>query len=161
MKRPCARSQRGAANDVILNPMNARRTFTIAIIAVFCVSLSAYAGAPLKGVDVKLGKNPGGQAAKRTTSDGSGKADLGVVPAGSYLVSFEMRGESSDADVEITGAVGGAVRKRWSFKENKAFERDAPSTARSGGQPHIVIETDGEKPVQVTIVKSKSNISNN
>ena len=141
--------------------MNIRRISTIATVALFCVSSSAYAGAPLKGVDVKLGKNPGGQAARRTTSDGSGKAHLGVVPAGSYLVSFEMRGESSDADVEITGASGGPVRKRWSFKENKAYDGDSPSTARSSGRPNIVIETDGKTPIQVTIVKSKSNISNN
>lgn len=131
----------------------------LALVAVL-IALSAYAGAPLKGVDVKLGRNPGGKAAKRTTSDGAGRADFGIVEAGSYLVSLEMRGQNSDAEVEITGAVGGTVRKRWSFKENKAYDGDAPSTARSAGQPHIVIETDGQRPVQVSIVKSKSNISN-
>jgi len=36
-------------------------------------------------VDVKLGKNPGGGAAARTTN-AEGKVDFGVLPAGSYYV---------------------------------------------------------------------------
>ena len=48
---------------------------------------AALAGAPLKGIDVKLGKNPGGLAAARTT-DANGQADFGVVPKGDYTLEF-------------------------------------------------------------------------
>ncbi len=47
----------------------------------------AFAGAPLKGIDVKLGKNPGGGCAARTTDTG-GKADFGVWPKGNYTLEF-------------------------------------------------------------------------
>jgi len=47
----------------------------------------AFAGSPLKGVDVKLGKNPGGGCAARTT-DAGGKADFGVWPKGNYTLEF-------------------------------------------------------------------------
>jgi hypothetical protein len=128
---------------------------------VLVLSLSAFAGAPLKGVDVKLGKNPGGSAAKRVVSDDRGRADFGVVAAGSYAITLAMAGQSGDADVEISGAVSGTIRKRWSFKENKAYEENTPATARAAGHPSITVETDGHHPLQVTVVKSKSNISNN
>jgi len=53
-----------------------------------CAQL-ALAGAPLKGVDVKLGKNPGGGCANRTTGS-DGKADFGVWPKGNYTLTFDQ-----------------------------------------------------------------------
>ena len=47
------------------------------------------AGAPLKGIDVKLGKNPGGGCAARTT-DADGNADFGVWPKGDYTLDFSV-----------------------------------------------------------------------
>ena len=47
----------------------------------------ALAGSPLKGIDVKLGKNPGGGCAARTT-DANGNASFGVWPKGEYTLEF-------------------------------------------------------------------------
>jgi len=82
--------------EVFMSTQNNTRTaiisaFAAALLCLFSTAASAQkgpqstAGAPLKGVDVKLGKNPGGSAAARTfTSDDDGKIDFGVLPEGSY-----------------------------------------------------------------------------
>jgi hypothetical protein len=144
------------------------------------------AGAPLKGVDVKLGKNPGGSPAARTTTDSKGKFNLGVVPAGSYILTLDFPEESKLnqgsatsstkekgpsavnvklALVTIDGAVGGQLKRGWDSKSKKSFEPAAQSTAKTPGQEKIILGSDGKTPltgiVETAIVKSKSNITNN
>ena len=64
----------------------ASQSLAIAVAFLF-LAQAAFAGAPLKGVDVKLGKNPGGGCAARTTGS-DGTADFGVWPKGNYTLSF-------------------------------------------------------------------------
>jgi len=129
----------------------------------------AVPGAPLKGVDVKLGRNPGGSPAARTT-DQNGKFDFGVLPKGSYylIVSLPDKNRSAAASptvktcwVTINGAVGGAIQKGWDFEKNRAFDAATMGTAKAAGQEKIILESDGTHPLNGTIVKSKSNITNN
>jgi hypothetical protein len=142
------------------------------------------AGAPLKGVDVKLGKNPGGSPAARTTTDSKGKFNLGVVPAGSYILTLDLPEEpkatedSSRTDekgpsavnvklalIRIDGAVAGVTVRGWDPKSKKSFEVAAQSTAKATDQEKIILESDGKTPltgiVETGIVKPKSNITNN
>jgi hypothetical protein len=141
--------------------MSSRKVMLAMLVSL--VAMTAWAGAPLKGVDVKLGRNPGGGAAARTTN-GDGKADFGVLVAGSYYVIVDgAKGvRDSDAQIEIRGAKEGTLKKRWNFAQKKAFGDDA--NARDAGADKIVFTSDGKHPIEVAataVVKSKSNISNN
>ncbi|MEI9970489.1 MAG: hypothetical protein WDM87_18445 [Terracidiphilus sp.] len=69
----------------------------------------AFAGAPLKGIDVKLGKNPGGGCAARTTDSG-GKADFGVWPKGNYTLEFAPMDSPSAAAPATSRAISPAVK---------------------------------------------------
>ena len=134
----------------------------------------AVPGAPLKGVDVKLGKNPGGSPAARTT-DQNGKFDFGVLPKGSYYLIVQLSEKNRLAGqqgslastslktcwITINGAKGGVVQKGWDFEKNRAFDAATMGTAKAASQEKIILESDGAHPLNGTIVKSKSNITNN
>ena len=47
-------------------------------------------GAPLKGIDVKLGKNPGGGCAARTTTGATGTYTFSNVPNGNYDIYVDV-----------------------------------------------------------------------
>lgn len=54
-------------------------------------------GAPLKGVDVKLGKNPGGSPAARTTTDQNGDYTFSNVPLGDYRIYVDIPNYGMDS----------------------------------------------------------------
>ncbi|MDP2387380.1 MAG: T9SS type A sorting domain-containing protein [Bacteroidota bacterium] len=63
-------------------------------------------GGPLKGVDIKLGKNPGGGIQARTTSDSTGYYDFKDIPDGDYTVYVDIPNLPMDSTrtVNIAGA---------------------------------------------------------
>jgi hypothetical protein len=152
--------------------MSTKTISAFAFAAIASLALAAHAGAPLKGVDVKLGKNPGGGASARTTG-ADGKIDLGVLPAGSYFITITAPKnvdvkQEPDAQIEIQGATGGTIKKRWNYAQKKAFEvTPAASSARVAaevGEEKILFASDGSHPIQIAataVVRAKSNISNN
>ena len=138
-------------------------------------------GAPLKGVDVKLGKNPGGSPAARTTTDGEGHFAFPVVPAGEYILTLELKKDPKDARAARSSSTstnakdkfcnitlklpgGEEVEKGYDLTQNKAFDPTVnptkQSTSKTKFEPFIV-RSDGATPLNGTIVRSKSNISNN
>ena len=146
--------------------------FALAFVTIVLLAVATHAGVPIRGIDVKLGKNPGGMASARTTN-ADGKLSLGVLPAGSYyLIISAPKGtdvaRDPEAQIEIKGATGGTMKKRWDYAKKKAFDAaPADSSGRVAapiGEEKIIFTSDGIHPVEIaasTIVKSKSNISNN
>src|SRR3982751_5077975 len=73
------------------------RNLTIASCVVYsAICISAQAGAPIRGADVKLGSNPGGNAAARTTTDNKGAFAIHGLAPGSYTVVFNPCSDASE-----------------------------------------------------------------
>lgn len=130
------------------------RMFFVVALGVLSVQ-SALAGAPLKGIDVKLGKNPGGGCAARTT-DSTGKANFGVWPKGNYTLSF-VPAASPKADVAktaapvtsklhviIQGATGGKIEREMDASANSAARALPVQFSLSGGDELVVVVTAAE-----------------
>ena len=107
------------------------------------VAQPAFAGSPLKGIDVKLGKNPGGGAAARVTNAG-GDADLGVWPRGSYTVTL---GEvAAGTQITISGANGSVLKRQIpSATDGNARAQELTFTS-DGKSPIVHLETGGNPP---------------
>ena len=159
---------------------------------VFCLSLlsagsdlgAGTSGAPLKGIDVKLGRNPGGAVIRTVKTDSEGKFDFGVLPRGSYYIvvgtekapgSAEARGAKGQQpadDLEITISIAGTTAGTLTYIHDRRsgsiiiMERGEASKARrvdvkTDKTAKMPFDSDGEHVVTGTIVKSKSNITNN
>ena len=150
--------------------------FALAILCLLSTVVNAQkgpqstAGAPLKGVDVKLGRNPGGGAAARTTTDGDGNFTFSVVPAGEYILTVELnKATAKDPTLKycyitVNEAGGKKHFKGYDLTQNKSFDptidRSKQTTSKTKFETYIIY-SDGVHPVAGTIVKSKSNITNN
>ena len=101
-------------------------------------------GTPLRGIDVKLGKNPSGNAAARATTDDAGNFAFPIVPQGSYTLTFTIPKET-DAKMNIRGAVHGPAGRI--FYSEVAFQVKvviAPAP--------IILESDGKTPFSGRII---------
>src|ERR1043166_179537 len=166
-------------------PASVLLAFAVATVGLFSAVIVAQkgpqstTGAPLRGVDVKLGKNPGGSPAARTTTDADGNFTFQNVPAGDYILTLEIR---KDAGKESGGVIrpndpvfnlcyvtlnlpgGEKVQKGYDLEKNRAFDPATdPSKQDAAGaklEP-FPVHSDGTHPLNGMVVKSKSNISNN
>jgi hypothetical protein len=137
----------------------------VAVVVLVIGVQEAFAGAPLKGIDVKLGKNPGGGCAAKT-SDASGNVDFGAWPAGNYTITITPA--SGQPSVHLVVFVG----------KNKTLERDIASDATGRVVPlELSLGTGKQNTITVTVtapdpspkgglvdaarVKSHSNTNNN
>ena len=132
--------------------MRSGRIVAIAFAAALSLSFAAFAGAPLKGIDVKLGKNPGGGCAARTT-DAAGKANFGVWPAGNYNLTFGAPPASTAPSnptarsiaptgptrmhLVISGATGGKIERDLNGSESAA--RATPINFAMNGKEELIV----------------------
>ena len=134
---------------------------------------------PVKGIDVVVLKNPGNSAARTGTTNDKGEVEFAGLEPGSYSLTIvdpskqqPIKG-SVGGDVlfrsyvvEITGTVGGPIKREWNPSENK-FVKPSNATARATPAPSyeekISLEVGSGSPAPVLkfILKSKSNISSN
>jgi len=91
------------------------RAASLLSLAFLCASTAAIAGSPLKGIDVKLGKNPGGGCSARSSghatecvtrqkTDDAGSVSYRDVPAGNYTIAIALPAGVTRAHVTVTGS---------------------------------------------------------
>jgi len=155
----------------------AQSAWIFTMIAMICAAAPAQkspsvTGAPLKGVDVKLGKNPGGQPAARATTNANGEFTFGVVPEGKYDLTVSPPPDMAETQaggagqktsnlnlsksninriaITIDGAKGGPIKKDLEFKP-----AEINATQRAGKPKYkditLTVETDGKAEVKGTI----------
>lgn len=117
---------------------------------------AAFAGAPLKGVGVSLGKSPGGSCAARTTG-ADGTADFGVWPKGNYTITFDPLHGSVDLPSGMAwGRIGpNAAPAKLHYVITGAsagrLERDLPTGQAAGRVAPLEFSLDGKQKLVVVV----------
>ena len=112
----------------------------ISLTVIVLTTSPLFAGAPLKGVDVKLGRPPGGTVAARTTG-GDGSFDFGILPKGIYFITLD--GSAGTAVIVLKGVPGGALRKSLAIAKGGATARQP-----AGSAARLEFSSDGHHPVR-------------
>ncbi|MDP2388495.1 MAG: LamG-like jellyroll fold domain-containing protein [Bacteroidota bacterium] len=89
-------------------------------------------GGPLKGVDVKLGKNPGGGIQARTMSDSTGYYVFDSVPNGGYKIYVDIPNLPMDSTRELTILIGDSSIQNNYFADSASIYIN-PDTISSVG----------------------------
>lgn len=86
-------------------------------------------GAPLKGIDVKLGRNPGGGCVARTTSDNNGNYSFGHVNVGGYRIYVDIPNYGMDSVRAVTITLADTTSNYNNYYVDSNTVRVLPTTA--------------------------------
>ena len=108
----------------------------------------------LNAVNVKLARTSG-ETVRTAVTDANGKFDFGVVPQGSYALTFGRENFSATARtciVEING-----VKSEWDSAKQKARKfqtlSNASRMAEDSWHDFIAVESDGKHPLGGTVTQ--------
>lgn len=131
--------------------MSVHRSSLVAGLLAVLLASAALAGAPLKGVDVKLGKNPGGFASARVSEGGA--FSFAVLPAGTYQLELVLMPGADlagvqKADLMVKGA-GAPLHQAIDLKPA------AMPTGRKSGSViyQLDVVSDGKQPISGTLTQ--------
>jgi hypothetical protein len=102
----------------------------------------ALAGAPLKGVDVKLGRPPGGTPVASRVTDNGGKFDFGVLAKGNYQLTIglpEGTGAGTPVSLVVEGVPTGNV--------TRVLKVGGANAKTAGPTPVMEFTADGVHPI--------------
>lgn len=138
--------------------MNFTGTRTLAAMAVLYVSLTALAlaGAPIKGVIVKGGRNPQGDLHNLSTTDASGKFTVEFADGGEYRLQFEGPSGQDLGDVAQAGA---HLDYTVSAKDQDDASARKKSTGDYGLATKFSVEVGRKAQIVVTVPQGGGQIS--
>jgi type IX secretion system substrate protein/carboxypeptidase family protein len=93
-------------------------------------------GVPLKGVDVKLGKNPGGGCAARTTSDSTGSYTFNNVNTGNYNIFVDIPNYGMDSVRLVTISPTNTISVNNNYYVDSTMIRVLPTNVISASICH-------------------------
>jgi hypothetical protein len=103
---------------------------------------NAFAGAPLKGVDVKLGRPPGGTPVASRVTDNGGKFDFGVLAKGNYQLTIglpEGTGAGTPVSLVVEGVPTGNI--------TRVLKVGGANAKTAGPTPVMEFTADGVHPI--------------
>lgn len=126
----------------------------------------------IQGADVALKKKPSGKLMASLKTDGKGKADFGVLPAGSYVLTLSISAPKRPDDtpqltgsfntsksniknlrVQIEGTSSEVLDKVWDLNQISTVKPDEMNATRVNAEAHgIHFQANGKSRVVVTVL---------
>ena len=128
------------------------------------ISAAMRPGEPIPGIDVKMGKNPGGSSMQSNSSNGNGEFEFMNLEAGDYTLTIEQRIFIEDETFVAAGGYSTRAQDHNSSRSNKTsgIISDDPDNGEDGFKKSNTVPVKWTVPetLKAAINTSHSNIKN-